>query len=492
MKMQKHHFAQLHFFIFSIIFILTGCKKEVIESPGPVKEGPDFAIETSDSKIPYLIIDTEGEQIENEPKIPAVLRVYMDRVEIQKNTIGIEYRGSTSFRLSEKKSFGFETWDENGEDLNATFFDYPEEEDWILTGHIVNLQNKYIFDRTLMYHYFGYQIFRNMGRYASKSKFVEVQINDDYVGLYVFMEKLKRDKERINIKKLEPEDSDSVSITGGYILKIDKTAGSDLELNQPLEYFEDNWDDDARYQPKFSFRSKYDINGEVLQFEPYGPPYHPNQYLETYFIYEYPDADDITNPQKEYIQNYIHQFETALLTDDFNSEARTYTDYIDLGSFVDFFIINEICRNVDGYRLSTYMYKDRGKKLKMGPIWDLNIGYDTGDRIPWDDWVINYNNYVNQDPWMMPFWWPRLIQDPQFRNALKKRWNELRANELSRDALLAIVDETAEYLKENGGIDRNYQRWDIGTPVDYDAATESLKNFLKFRSQWMDQTISSF
>ena len=108
-----------------------------------------------------------------------------------------------------------------------------------------------------MYHHFGYQLFRKMGRYASRSKFVELEINGEYQGIYMFMEKLKRDKNRINIKKLEPTDTDAESITGGYILKIDKTAGGDLNINQPLSYFQSNWDDDARYTENISFRSKY-------------------------------------------------------------------------------------------------------------------------------------------------------------------------------------------------------------------------------------------
>ena len=196
--------------------------------------------------------------------------------------------------------------------------------------------------------------------------------------------------------------------------------------------------------------------------------------------------------RKSYIQNYIHQFETALLNDDFNSNNRTYTDFIDMPSFVDFFLINEICRNVDGYRLSTYLHKDRGEKLKMGPIWDLNIGYDTGDRIPWDDWVINYNQYVNSDAWMMPFWWPRLLEDPMFRQAVKDRWTALRVGTLSTVELTDMVDQTAKYLQENGAIERNYAKWDTGTPVNYDEAIQSLKNFLEARTQWMDEEIGAF
>ncbi|MCB0622841.1 MAG: CotH kinase family protein, partial [Saprospiraceae bacterium] len=128
--------------------------------------------------------------------------------------------------------------------------------------------------------------------------------------------------------------------------------------------------------------------------------------------------------QQAYIQDYLYQFESALLHDDFDTPERSYTDYAELSSFVDFFLINEICRNVDGYRLSTYLYKDRGGKLNMGPIWDLNIGFDTGDRVPWDGWVIHYNQYVGQDAWMVPFWWPRLLEDPLFRQAVKARWTE--------------------------------------------------------------------
>lgn len=306
------------------------------------------------------------------------------------------------------------------------------------------------------------------------------------------MEKLKRDANRIEVASLSSLDNDPETITGGYILKIDKTAGGDLSIDQPLEYFEQNWEDDARYSADISFRSQYDITGGLLTFEPFDAPYHPNQYLETYFLYEYPGAEDITIAQKTYIQQYIHDFETALLTDDFTTEIRTYTDFIDLSSFVDFFIINEVCRNVDGYRLSTYMYKERGGKLHMGPVWDLNIGYDSGDRVPFDDWVINYNNFVSQDAWMMPFWWPRLMEDPLFRSALKVRWTELRLNVLSTPEILGIVDQTASYLQNNGAVNRNYSIWDAGLGVDYNATVGSLKSFLEQRTQWMDGEIFSF
>ncbi|MFK7979629.1 MAG: CotH kinase family protein [Saprospiraceae bacterium] len=473
--------------LFLLFFI--ACKSDSGVTPGMSGDDGPFAVAIGDSDIPYIVIDTKGQGIENEPKIPAEMTIFVNKTELQKVAIGIEFRGSTSFRLTNKKSYGIETWDADGNDINVSFFDFPEEEDWVLIGHVVNQGQGVIFDKTLMYHHFGYQLFRKMGQYASRSQFVEVEINGEYQGIYMFMEKLKRDKNRIDIKKLEPTDTDAESITGGYILKIDKTAGGDLNINRPLSYFESNWNDDARYTENISFRSKYDINRNLVNFAPYDQPYHANQFLETYFLYEYPKAQDITAAQKTYIQKYINDFETALLTDDFSTAIRTYTDYIDIASFVDFFIINEVCRNVDGYRLSTYMHKDRGEKLKMGPIWDLNIGYDSGDRVPFNDWVINYNNFVQQDAWMVPFWWPRLMEDPIFKTALKTRWTALRSGELQTAELLRTVDEIAANLQDNGAIDRNFDKWGA---VDYPQSVGALKAYLENRTAWMDGEIAGF
>lgn len=473
------------------MLLVNSCK----EDPGPGSSDPDedpvFAVETGNSRIPYLVIETHGIDIPNEPKANAEMIIYQQKAEIQRVQIGIEFRGSTSFRISDKKSYGIETWDNQGNDMDVAFFDFPEEEDFILSGQIIDTLDHWGFDRTMMYNYLGYNMFSDMGSYASRTEFVELEINGIYQGVYVFMEKLKRDRMRIDVATLDPTENTPELISGGYVLKIDKTSGGDNNLDQPLEYFEDNWEDDARYSEAISFRSDYDIYGELIDFEPFGEPYHSNMYLETYFLYEYPKDINISEAQKTYIQDYIHAFETALLNDDFSSELRTYTDYIDLGSFVDFFIINELTRNVDGYRLSTYMYKDRGEKLRMGPIWDLDIGYFTGDRIPLDDWVINYNTYVDRDAWMLPFWWTRLMEDPVFRAALKARWSELRLGVLSNTQLLWNVEEAADYLEINGAVERNYQRWDQGSDFDYQAQIENLKTYLQNRSQWMDGAISA-
>ncbi len=482
------------FFCFIILILSTakGCVEKEIEEELIITS--EFAVDTGDSQIPYFIVYTKGKEIENEPKISSQMGIYEKRNQVLSQSIGIEYRGSTSFRLSDKKSYGVELWDASGTDISKSILGLPSEEDWIFMGDVfrANDKEKIIFDPTLLFHYVGYKYYEKMGRYASRTKFIELQINNDYKGLYILMEKLKRGKDRINIQSLLPTQNDSKSIEGGYILKIDKTAGGDLGLtNQPLSYFNNNWQDDATYNANISFRSKYDINGKLLTTEPFGPPYHPQQYLETYFLYEYPKARNISPLQKNYIQNYINQFETALLKDDFKTNNRTYTDYIDMDSFVDFLIINELCGNIDGYRLSTYLHKDRGQKLKMGPIWDLNIGYHRGGRIPSNEWIFNYNKYVPNDAWMVPFWWPRLMEDPKFQQALKTRWQKLRQNELSNASVLGEVDLAVNYLMINKAIERNFNRW-TGIQVNYIQETENLKNWLTQRMNWMDQKIATF
>jgi len=390
--------------VMAMLVVLTSCNKgdEAFTSAGP-------DIET---ELPLFQITTFV-QIQNEPKVPASLEIYENGELTFTHNIGIEYRGSTSYRLSDKKSFGFETWDENGEDVDVSILGFPEEEDWILMGHVHRASTNTIFDPSLMRHYIGYELFRSMGNYTSRAKFVEVTLDGNYMGVYVFMEKLKRDKERIDISRLEPNENDPENITGGYILKIDKTAGGDVAPGQPLSYYENNWDDDARYNEDISFRSIYATDQSVLDFEPFRDPYHPLQYMETYFLYEYPKAADISIEQKAYIQNYVQEFETALINDDFTTDVRTYTDYIDINSFVDYFILNELVRNIDGYRISTYLHKDLGGKLKLGPVWDLNIGYEDPGRIPITQWSINYNSFVRQDPCLVPFRWDRFLADPQ-------------------------------------------------------------------------------
>lgn len=439
-------------------------------------------------ELPIFQITTESE-VRPEPKVSAELTVLSGDRKVLENNIEIEYRGSTSYRLSDKKSYGFTTVGPQGSPRDISILGLPEETDWILMGHVyrnTSPTETTIFDPSLMHHFLGYEWARDLGLYASRTKWVELEINGDYQGVYLLMEKLKASTWRIDVSQAEGEDG--LSLTGGYILKIDKTSGSETSANQPISYYDNNWADDARYTPSNSFRSAYDIHGELLDIEPFGPPYHPDQYLETYFLYEHPAAGEMNYAQRTYIANYIRSFEDALA-----QGSPTYTNYIDLESFANFFILNELAGNVDAYRISTFLHKPRGGKLRMGPIWDLNIGFGRQGRVPQSDWIAHYNTYVSQDAWSVPFWWPALLEDEQFRQTTKSLWETYRLGPLSTEAVLAKVQETETLLTSTGAYVRNYGRWSPQQgEIDYLGAIDYLESYLRNRLAWMDAQIAQW
>lgn len=477
--------------LFLSLVIFISCEKPT-EIPVVVPKGDDgqqFAVEVGESEVPYLVITTEGKEVKYGSDVVGQLKIYKQKKLTQEQRISISYRGKTSFRLSDKKAYNFETITPTGDGVDVAFFGMPAEEDWRLIGHIVNFKDKYQIDKSLIHNYVGYEFSRKIGKYASRGQLVEIEVNGVYQGVYYFCEKVKRDNNRVNIKSLN---ATSTNLSGGYILKIDKADAGPEHDGKPDSYFMNNWNDDATYNEFNSFRSKFDIFAKEISFPPFLAPYHPQKYVETYFTYDYPKAEEITKAQKEYIAKYIDQFERALLADDLSGNTRTYTNFIALPSFVDYFIISELCRNVDAYRISTFLEKDRDGRLAMGPVWDLNQGFEDGGRIPMNDWVANYNRIVTNDAWMVPFWWDRLLADPLFRNAVKVRWQSLRKSELATASMHAIIDEAGQTLKKSGAATRNYAIWDKGILINHDVSIQKLKQFVTDRSAWMDGKINAW
>lgn len=461
----------------AVIFALgLSCSKD---------DGPEIPeITTNDrgpegSTLPYFVISSGANEIVDEPKVPGSMAVFVEQQQVFTSPIGVELRGSTSRRLFPKQSYSVETWDENGQDRSVTILDYALEEDWVLQGPYS--------DKTLLRNVLIYDLSNDIGRYAVKTDFVELNLNEDYKGVYVFSEKIKRDRTRVNLLSLEPNQTDSEVISGGYILKIDKTSG---DTDNP------DWPGDSDYSEALGFRSDYAPDGNRLDYEPYGE----KRGEETYFLYEYPDATRINSAQKSYIQNYISELEEALLSEDY-SGPREYEEYIDVQSFVDFFILNELAANPDSYRLSTYMHKDRNGKLKMGPIWDFNLGFGNDGRSQTDSWIYQYNETNPGDLWLIHFWWDRLMADPQFRSAIKARWNDLKGAELSLATINAKINTWTDLLEQNGALDRNYTRWDVmGEPLpfnsfvgdSYEDEIAYVKRWIADRIVWMDGQIQGW
>lgn len=421
------------------------------------------------SSMLQFIIDTKSKKIIDEPKIPATLIITDSTDTLYNGHIGIELRGSTSQIFFDKKSYGVETWDHNGNDIDIALAGFPAEEDWIFHGPFS--------DKSLIRNALIYDLSNKIGQYASRTRFFEMKLNGEFQGTYLLMEKIKRDKNRVDIEKLESNDNDPNLISGGYIIKIDKTTGESTSHGD--------------YNEKISFYSKYDPNGEEGKDK------------KIFFLYDVPSPEKISKEQKIYIQSYINSFEEALLSNDFSDPKTGYRQFIDVDSFVDFFLLNELSHNPDAYRLSTYMHKKRNGKLKMGPIWDFNIAFGNVNYCKGEDvnnWIFKYNDYCPDDFWLVPFWWSKLLNDPYFANKVKSRWQVLRQNELSDKLIFGKIDLLISELETSDAIKRNFERWPIlgqwiwpnsyvGTT--YESEINYLKNWLSQRLTWMDSNIPS-
>lgn len=450
---------------------VSSCKKDPIMREPPVVTIPDGV----GDEIPYISIDTRGNYIIDDPKISADMSIWYSNTNILNNPIGVEFRGSSSQIEFNKKSYGIELRDQFNMDTALVLLDLPKEEDWALIGPFS--------DKTMLRNIIPYQLANEMQYYAPKTKVVELGINNIYQGIYVLTEKIKRDKNRVNISKLEPNDNTANVISGGYILKIDKATGEG--------------GDNFSYEPNFSFRSDYDTKGEVLAY----PPYDFKRSEETYFIYEYPKATAITNPQKNYIQEYIANFEQALIEEDFITENRTYFDYIDIQSFVDNFILNELTGNPDAYRLSSFLYKDRGGKLFFGPIWDYNLSLGNDNRSIATRWVYQYNSFYPNDLWLVHFWWTKILSDPKVKLLIKDRWQSLRGDVLNNQNIFQLISSHQTLLQSSNSINRNYERWDViniflpyngQVAGSYEGEIKHMNQWLNTRLSWMDDQINAW
>jgi len=459
----------LYFFI--SVFVLSGLIVTAGFSSPQINNLPQNSLQTSDdldpenfsSNLPIIVIDTHGETIVDPVRIEVDMQIIYDSTG-QRNylktpqydyngKVGIELRGSTALFFP-KRPYRFETHDSLGNDWNVSLLGLPKENDWILHNPFS--------DKTFIRNVLAYKIARDMGQYASRSRLCELFLNGDYQGVYVLLEKIKRDKNRVDISRLDSTDVAGDQLTGGYIIKVDKTEGGEQQ-------------------------GGWKSGNKIL------------------YLYHYPKPDDILPVQEEYIQNFMEKFEQVMSSPGFADPDTGYTKYIDVNTFVDFLIVNEVTRNIDGYRLSTFMYKDRdtkGGKLKMGPVWDFNLAFGNANYFyAWrtDGW--NLDELIENsrdDAFTVPYWWGVLGNDPAFKQKVSERWFELRKEQLSTDKLVNYIDSLAVSLDE--AQQRNYSRWTdvLGYRIwpnffigeYYEEEVQFVKEWLIERLKWMDANLN--
>lgn len=351
--------------------------------------------------------------------------------------VEISQRGNTS-RQFPKRSYTIKLTRDDGRTEPASLAGLPAEFDWVLYAPY--------FDRTLLRDVLAYDLSNRIGRYAPRTRFVEVFVvgrgrrlrSSDYLGVYVLTEKIKLAPNRVNL-------SDEGSTQG------DATASSRFLFKM------DHVDPDEN-----GFRTDRGLH----------------------FLYVQPKERDITSDQRAWLLSYLNQFERTLYSRDFADPNEGYARFLDVDSFIDYFWLVEMSKCVDGFRFSTYLTVKQGGKLAMGPIWD------------WDQSFGNANFFDGDSPegWYWPNirereinWFARLSKDPRFRRQYIQRWRELRRGAFQTGQILGRIDELVASMGE--ARQRNFDRWP--TRRDYEIYVDGMKRWIQRRLEAIDLQISS-
>lgn len=361
----------------------------------------------------------------------------------------INIRGSSSQSLP-KNNFGFHVLKEDNTNRKVSLLGMPDDHNWTLHGPYP--------DKTLMRNAVGYALGSDLGHYSPRTQFIELFMHhgnellemDHYHGVYVLTERIKIADGKLELQELEPHHDSWPEITGGYIFKKDR----------PNE-------------------------GESGILTARG----------SRFVHVRPQEQVITLAQKDYLTSFLNEFEQTLFSEDFNDPELGYHTYIDPKSFIDMHLITELCKEIDGYRLSTFLHKDREGKLKSGPLWDFNRSLGNANYL--DGWKPEgwYYEQISTNDYLFG-WYNQLFNDDDFYEQYIRRYRSLRLTAFSQHHLVARILKNYNLLLE--AQERNFERWDIlGTYVipnwfigeTYEDEVFWMIDWLKARLQWMDSQL---
>ena len=356
----------------------------------------------------------------------------------------INIRGSSTLYQS-KHNYSVEFRDEREAARDLSPLGLPADSDWILYAP----DN---FEPILIHNPLAFQLSRDIGQYAPRTRFVEVYLqlttgvvtSSSYVGIYVLMEKIKRSPDRVDIAKLEPEHTTEPMVSGGYLLKVDRLDPGDGGLY---------------------------AGGQAMGFvDPKEQDFQLPQRA----------------PQRSYIQTYLDRFSTALYASNWTDPVRGWRAFVDEPSWIDHHLLNVLTFNVDALRLSAYFRKPRGGKLEFGPVWDFDRALDSTDgrdstprvwRSQVSDMGTDFFNYP---------WWGRMFQDPDFWQAYIDRYQALRQTQFSTNHLFGLIDQLTDEVRP--AQPREAARWSgFTTPrTSYQNEINILKLWLTRRLDFMD------
>lgn len=359
--------------------------------------------------------------------------------------IDADIRGSSS-QTFPQKMYGVELRTEWNGNRDEDLLGMPADHNWIFYAPYG--------EKTLMRNVLAYQLSENMGHWAPRTRFVELFLHSGtgsvsqshYAGVYVIVERIKPGEHRVDIDPMTPSDD-----TGGYIIRKDRIDSGE-----------------SGFRP---------VSNHQMAF------YRPSE-------------TELTLAQRNIIRDDVNRFENALYGSNYRDPSEGYAAYIETDSFIDHFLITEYLKEIDGYRLSTFLHKDRGGKLVMGPVWDFNLTAGNADFV--NGWIptgwyhIDLQNNCYWDCGIRN-WYTRLLTDPDFVEKMRYRWWELRRGAFSAEAINGMISSYAQEVAEAQV--RHYQKWPIlGVKTlfnyyvgpTYDSEVTWMRDWLMSRMTWMD------
>ena len=423
-------------------------------APGPVVSqtyvalAPD--VQSFNSNIPIVVVDTYGQPINEYDPYTRASAVFIERP-VQGGRVNItdpaDFAGRCGLKIrgqTNKRQFSFETWDKYDQDKTVSILGLPADSDWVLYGPGG-------YDQALINNPLAHELSNQIGQYAVRTRACEVYINtgggkvaqSDYWGLAYFMEKIRINKDRIDISTLEPWDSTEPKVSGGYVIAVDKDGTWRTARGTPAYYCA--------------------------------------------FAYIDPPGYELTSTQKAWLLNWLNEFEDVVFGSNFADPQLGYAKYIDVASHIDHNLLNMLTMNVDGLRISAYMYKDRQGKLVAGPVWDFDRSLESTDGR--DDNPEAWNGTGDATDYfessVQYTWWHRFFSDINFWQKYIDRWYQLRRGPFSTESINSTIDMLANEIEEAQA--RHYAKWGESPRFgSFQVEIDHMKDWLATRTTWID------
>lgn len=466
-----------------MLLCLTALYAQRADNYPPTKNAQ---VKLSETNLPIVFIDVDGKMILREERITAKIKIidngtgktnyadlatHPDQKVDYEGYISLKYRGNSSFNSSDKKPYGFKTiakpLEEGGKKVKVSLLGLGKDNDWVLLAPFA--------DKSMIRDVLTFELGRPYLDWVPSSRHVEVVVDGKYYGIYILTERPGKGKNRLN---LHDPGEDGGDLTGDWRVEIDR-------------------DDEDHY-----YRSKYHPYGR------YGTVDNTKYITYQYDDPEYEDFADLPAGTEKAIQKSIDDMEDCFAGDNYKDPVNGYRKYIDVTSFIDYMLSTEFTFNVDGYRLSSHMYKYSETRAKNEgldsrwkcTLWDFNIAlgnadYYKGSRT--DLWQYDMNSRET-DNQLVPFWWKRLIDDPAYQTDLKARWAQYREGQYADNRIDAKIDSLATLLTSGGAMGRNEAAWGMfgryvwpNAYVGYSFNDEIsyLKRWIKNRLTFMDKKL---